>query len=75
MSDIPTIKLAFARAPEVVADFAPVIAGTPGDAKDALRASNRLSEFAQDPQAQADAQANLGLGAVDPLAYYILAKA
>lgn len=40
----------------------------------ALLTSNRLSEFAADPAAQEDAQANLGLGA-DPLAYYILAKA
>lgn len=40
----------------------------------ALKESNRLSEFADDPQAQQDAQNNLGLGVVDPLAYYILAK-
>lgn len=41
----------------------------------ALMAANRLSEFASDPTAQLDAQENIGLGAVDPLAYYILAKA
>jgi hypothetical protein len=41
----------------------------------ALTVANRLSEFVADPQAQADAQQNIGLGAVDPLAYYILAKA
>lgn len=41
----------------------------------ALMAVNRLSEFASDPAAQLDAQENIGLGAVDPLAYYILAKA
>ena len=49
--------------------------GAIGDAGGALLASNRLSELATDPAAQADAQANLGLGVVDPLAYYILAKA
>ena len=50
-------------------------AGPVGDAGGALLVTNRLSELATDAQAQADAQANLGLGAVDPLAYYILAKA
>lgn len=49
--------------------------GPIGDADGALLVSNRLSEFAADPAAQADAQQNIGLGAVDPLAYYILAKA
>ena len=49
--------------------------GAVGDAGGALLASNRLSELATDPAAQADAQTNIGLGAVDPLAYYILAKA
>lgn len=49
--------------------------GAIGDAGGALLASNRLSELATDPAAQADAQTNIGLGAVDPLAYYILAKA
>ena len=49
--------------------------GPVGDAGGALLASNRLSELATDPAAQADAQTNIGLGAVDPLAYYILAKA
>lgn len=49
--------------------------GPVGDAGGALLVTNRLSELAADPQAQADAQANLGLGATDPLAYYILAKA
>lgn len=52
--------------------------GPPGRDADAvtgaLREVNRLSEFAADPQAQRDAQANLGLGLEDPLAYYILAK-
>ena len=32
-------------------------------------------EMAADPTAQLDAQQNSGLGAVDPLAYYILATA
>ena len=57
---------------------AQVPAGPPGpigDAGGALLVTNRLSELATDPQAQTDAQANLGLGATDPLAYYILAKA
>ena len=49
--------------------------GPIGDADGALLVANRLSELATDAQAQADAQTNLGLGAVDPLAYYILAKA
>ena len=49
--------------------------GPIGDAGGALLVTNRLSELATDPAAQADAQTNLGLGAVDPLAYYILAKA
>lgn len=49
--------------------------GAIGDAGGALLASNRLSELATDPAAQADAQTNIGLGAVDPLAYYLLAKA
>ena len=49
--------------------------GPVGNADGALLVVNRLSELATDAQAQADAQANLGLGAVDPLAYYILAKA
>lgn len=49
--------------------------GPAGGAGGALLVTNRLSEFAADPAAQADAQTNLGLGAVDPLAYYILAKA
>lgn len=48
--------------------------GAIGDAGGALLASNRLSELATDPAAQADAQTNIGLGVVDPLAYYILAK-
>ena len=49
--------------------------GAIGDAGGALLASNRLSELAADPATQEAAQANLGLGAIDPLAYYILAKA
>ena len=49
--------------------------GPVGDAGGALLVTNRLSELATDPTAQAAAQSNLGLGATDPLAYYILAKA
>ena len=48
--------------------------GPVGGAGVALLVVNRLSELASDPAAQAAAQANLGLGVVDPLAYYILAK-
>lgn len=49
--------------------------GAIGDAGGALLVTNRLSELAADPATQEAAQANLGLGAIDPLAYYILAKA
>lgn len=49
--------------------------GPPGDPSGAFLVANRLSEIAADPTAQLDAQQNIGLGAVDPLAYYILAKA
>ena len=46
-----------------------------GDTAGALLLSNAFSEFASDPAAQEAAQTNLGLGAADPLAHYILAKA
>lgn len=52
--------------------------GPPGDVGDVslfLQKENHLSEYANDPQAQQSAQINLGFGMVDPLAYYILAKA
>ena len=48
--------------------------GKNGDGSGALLVDNRLNEFAGDTVAQAQAQANLGLGVADPLAYYILAK-
>ena len=48
--------------------------GPPGDPSGALLIGNRLSEF-DTPAAREQAQANLGLGVIDPLAYYILAKA
>lgn len=48
--------------------------GPPGDPSGALLVGNRLSEF-DTPAAREQAQANLGLGVIDPLAYYILAKA
>ena len=48
--------------------------GKNGDGSGALMIDNRLNEFAGDTAAQAQAQANLGLGVADPLAYYILAK-
>ena len=52
--------------------------GPPGDVGNAalfLQKENHLAEYANDSQAQQSAQTNLGLGMVDPLAYYILAKA
>ena len=49
--------------------------GKNGDGSGALLIDNRLNEFAGDTVAQEQAQANLGLGVADPLAYYILAKA
>ena len=48
--------------------------GKNGDGSGALLIDNRLNEFAGDTAAQEQAQANLGLGVTDPLAYYILAK-
>ena len=48
--------------------------GKNGDGSGALLVDNRLNEFAGDTAAQEQAQANLGLGVADPLAYYILAK-
>ena len=54
------------------------VQGPPGrDAAEvtgALKESNRLSEYAGKPEAQQEVQQNIGLGVVDPLAYYILAK-
>lgn len=47
--------------------------GPIGDANGALLVTNQLAELAS-PQAQIQAQSNLGLGLIDPLAYYILAK-
>ena len=47
--------------------------GPPGDASGALLVGNRLSEF-DTPAAREQAQANLGLGVADPLAYYLRAK-
>lgn len=41
----------------------------------ALLAVNKLGEFASSTTDQLAAQQNLGLGVIDPLAYYILAKA
>ena len=48
--------------------------GKDGDGSGALLIDNRLNEF-DTPAAREQAQANLGLGVADPLAYYILAKA
>lgn len=50
--------------------------GIDGDvAGGALLAVNKLGEFSSSTTDQLAAQQNLGLGVVDPLAYYILAKA
>lgn len=49
--------------------------GPIGTAAGAFLVDRRLGEIAGDSAAQVEAQANLGLGLVDPLAYYILAKA
>ena len=46
----------------------------PGGDGDALLVQNRLSELSATTADQEAAQANIGLGAIDPLAYYILAK-
>lgn len=59
---------------EVAVQGVPGPPGPPGDPSGALLIANRLSEF-DTPAAREQAQANLGLGVVDPLAYYILAKA
>ena len=48
--------------------------GKNGDGSGSLLIDNRLNEFAGNTAAQEQAQANLGLGVADPLAYYILAK-
>lgn len=66
-------KVAIEEQPKTVV----VVRGVPGpagDASGALLIGNRLSEF-DTPAAREQAQANLGLSVVDPLAYYILAKA
>lgn len=59
---------------EVAVQGIPGPPGKNGDGSGALLIDNRLSEFAGDANAQEQAQANLGLGVADPLAYYILAK-
>lgn len=59
---------------EVAVQGVPGPPGKNGDGSGALLIDNRLSEFAGDANAQEQAQANLGLGVADPLAYYILAK-
>lgn len=49
--------------------------GPVGDPEGALLVTNKLAELAVDAATQEAAQANIGLGVVDPLAYYLLAKA
>ena len=58
----------------VVTRGIPGPSGKNGDGSGALLIDNRLNEFAGNSAAQEQAQANLGLGVADPLAYYILAK-
>lgn len=61
-----------------LASVTPVVwkpCGAGGAAAGAFAIANNLSELAADPAAQEAAQTNLGLGAADPLAHYILAKA
>ena len=59
---------------EVAVQGVPGPPGKNGGGSGALLIGNRLNEFAGDTAAQVQAQANLGLGVADPLAYYILAK-
>ena len=59
---------------EVAVQGVPGPPGKTGDGSGALLIDNRLNEFAGNTAAQEQAQANLGLGVADPLAYYILAK-
>ena len=48
--------------------------GEVGDPSGALLVANKLSEYAGDPATHEEVQRNIGLGQIDPLAYYILAK-
>lgn len=81
MADI--FDLEFPYEPVYSGELAAVVIGRPGPPgsgggggpSGALLVANRLSEYALNPAAQTAAQANLGLGVSDPLAYYILAKA
>lgn len=54
------------------------IQGPPGRDADAVTGAllkdNRLSEYAGDDAAQKEVQHNIGLGALDPLSFYLLAK-
>ena len=59
---------------EVAVQGVPGPPGKNSDGSGALLIDNRLNEFAGNTAAQEQAQANLGLGVADPLAYYILAK-
>ena len=59
---------------EVAVQGVPGPPGKNGDGSGVLLIDNRLNEFAGNAAAQEQAQANLGLGVADPLAYYILAK-
>ncbi len=49
--------------------------GPVGNAEGAFLVTERLGELVGDADAQAEAQGNLGLGAAEFLAYYIIAKA
>ena len=68
-----SFELKFVDYPTITAEFAAAYTGATG-AGDALLVQNRLSELSTTTADQEAAQANIGLGAIDPLAYYILAK-
>ena len=72
--DTAVVTVVDARSAVVVTRGIPGPPGKNGDDSGALLIGNRLNEFAGDTAAQVQAQANLGLGVADPLAYYILAK-
>ena len=77
MNLIP-LKIVSTLDPNQRAIILPTLKGEPGpigNAQGALLVTNRLAELATSPAAQQEAQSNIGLGNVDPLAYYILAKA
>ena len=78
VNDTPTVVLVEQVTPAYVEVVTKGPQGPPGDIGNAdlfLQKENHLAEYANDSQAQQSVQTNIGLGMVDPLAYYILAKA